>query len=306
MVAAIANHHERWDGSGYSQKTSGQKIPLAARILALADLVDLLIEVTAGSKIQPDFSVLHGLVDPELLELLIDSLKSDKTASPQQSGRMITSGIDLIDKIKPSEKPFDVQATAKIIARIIDHKSSYTQFHSTAVADLCQALGRKIGLPDKRLDVLSLTAYLHDLGKLGIPNSILEKKNSLNPFEWQIIRQHPKWSENILQGCRSLKHVAFFAGRHHERLDGQGYWRGLPGYKLNPEIRILSLCDIFSALTENRPHRQGIEVRQALQALRSMFNTAVDPELAALLPEIVDNQEDASEKTAPSFVQPGV
>jgi HD-GYP domain-containing protein (c-di-GMP phosphodiesterase class II) len=138
-------------------------------------------------------------------------------------------------------------------------------------------IAEALGLPPERRRWLKRAALLHDVGKLGISNSILDKAGKLDGEEWAAMQQHAAYTEAILSGISAFEELARVAGAHHERLDGKGYPRGLRGDEICLETRIITTADIFDALTAERPYRAAMPVRQALAIMRESIGTAIDP-----------------------------
>ncbi len=133
-------------------------------------------------------------------------------------------------------------------------------------------------------------ALLHDVGKLGVSNSILDKPGKLSGEEWQEIHKHPEFTEDVLKRITALGEAAFVAAAHHERLDGKGYPRGIGGDDIVLETRILTAADIFDALTADRPYRPAMPVEKALLLMRDMTHTAIDKRCFDALVVALDRQ----------------
>ena len=133
-----------------------------------------------------------------------------------------------------------------------------------------------MGIPAERRRWFYRGALLHDVGKLGVSNSILDKPGKLTDEEFAQVKRHPKYTEEILSKISIFRELALVAGAHHERLDGKGYHKGLSGDQIGLETRILTLADIFDALTANRPYRPAMPVDKAMAILAEMRGTAID------------------------------
>ena len=148
--------------------------------------------------------------------------------------------------------------------------------------------------------VLRRAALLHDLGKLGLSNRILDKPGPLNAAEWERVRLHPRWSMEILARVNAFKDVARIAGAHHERLDGTGYFRGLRAGELDAPSRVLAVADVAEALSSDRPYRRALDPDDVLAVMRRDANRTLDPDaLAALevvLPAWADRPEPRSRR----------
>ena len=149
-----------------------------------------------------------------------------------------------------------------------DLKSPWFTGHSRGVARLAAAAAREAGLPDEAVTELRRAALVHDLGRTGVPNTIWDKPGPLTDAEWERVRLHPYYAERMLARPEALARLGAIAACHHERLDGSGYHRSLPGSALSPSARILAAADAYHAMTEARPHRDALEPEQAAATLR--------------------------------------
>jgi putative nucleotidyltransferase with HDIG domain len=174
-----------------------------------------------------------------------------------------------------------------------DAKSAFTAQHSSRVTTYAVALGKTLELSDERQKVLRRAAFLHDIGKLGISNSILDKPGKLDQSEFSRIQQHPKYSFEILDHIRGFSEVAEIAGAHHERLDGKGYHLGKAAEQLSIEMRILATADVFDALTADRPYRKALSTEESLQIMNRDAGTAFDPVCLEAL-DLVSRRRSAS------------
>ncbi len=162
--------------------------------------------------------------------------------------------------------------TISALALAVDAKDEYSRGHLDRVADYATMIGKRLGLDEKDLNTLHDGARLHDLGKIGIPDEILRKKDALTDEDWVIMRRHPEIGESILKPVRSLAHLCDLVRHHHEKLDGTGYPDRLAGEEISPLVRILSVVDVYDALTIQRSYRPKKSKQEAAETLRSMKN----------------------------------
>jgi HD-GYP domain-containing protein (c-di-GMP phosphodiesterase class II) len=160
-----------------------------------------------------------------------------------------------------------LDAILHAFADFVDLKSPYTRGHSPAVAALVEATATHAGLSGPETTELRRAAFVHDLGRAGIPNGILDKPGPLSRAEWERVRLHPYWSERILAHTGALQPLAALAGAHHERLDGSGYHRGSPAALLSPAARVLATANTYQALTQDRSYRPALSPEAAAQRL---------------------------------------
>lgn len=155
------------------------------------------------------------------------------------------------------------------LAGAIDAKDPYTNGHSHSVARYAESLARAINLPDDEVERIRLGAMLHDVGKIGIPESVLKKPGHLEDDEWEIMKQHPViGAEKVLEPNESLHDLIPMVKHHHEHWDGSGYPKGLKGEEIPLAARIVAIADTFHALISDRPYRKGLPLDKALEILR--------------------------------------
>lgn len=167
----------------------------------------------------------------------------------------------------------------RALAKIINTRDPLTKDHSERVAHIAGRLGRHIGLRGQPLSNVVLSADLHDIGRIVIPDKILNKPGRLTKEEYEIVKQHPAAGYDLLQGVRALKDVLPGIRYHHERYDGQGYPDGLSGEEIPLIARIIAVADVFEALTSPRSHRGAISAVEAAAVLREVAGSQLDPEL---------------------------
>lgn len=175
----------------------------------------------------------------------------------------------------------------KALLAALSERDYIASGHADRLQELCLKMGEMVGLDQHRLTALSLVAQVHDLGKVGIPDRILFKKESLSEKEWEVMRQHPEKGYRIAKASPDLAPVADLILRHHERWDGAGYPLGLAGKDIPVECRILSIVDSFDAMINDRPYRKARSKEEALEELRRCAGTQFDPEMVELFISIV-------------------
>lgn len=173
-----------------------------------------------------------------------------------------------------------------IMADIIEARDPYTGGHVWRVSQFAKLLATKLGLPHDEVIKVSIAAYLHDMGKVGIPDSILKKAGSLTDDEYAVIKTHPSIGSKLLGAHPLAEMVTSAANDHHERMDGKGYPRGLRGEQIPLVARIVSIADAFDAMTSTRPYRKGMSVEQALCRLEEGAGTQFDAELVGHICEL--------------------
>ena len=176
----------------------------------------------------------------------------------------------------------------KSLVYAIEAKDVYTRGHSERVSHYCMRLAAHLGMRDKEKKVLQLAALLHDIGKIGTPEQILSKPESLDDEEMKRIKEHPQKGYNILKPLEKLSDSLPGILHHHERYDGQGYPAGLKGEEIPFQARLIAVADTFDALTTNRAYRAARAPREALAILEKAAVTQLDPYCVAVFKEIIN------------------
>jgi putative nucleotidyltransferase with HDIG domain len=175
------------------------------------------------------------------------------------------------------------------LANTIDLRDSYTMGHSKHVANIVTTIAKELGLPAEKVEMIRKSALLHDIGKIGIPDSILFKPGDLTYEEFEIIKQHPVRGAEILEVNTSLRELGPIIRHHHEHYDGSGYPDGLRGVEIPYEARILTLADSVQAMLSSRPYRNGLEIQEVISEVRENVSSQFDPEIARVFLYIMEN-----------------
>lgn len=179
---------------------------------------------------------------------------------------------------------FSIHSLSQLFGNIIDFRSRFTATHSAGVAACATMLAKIFGLTDMEVQLMEIAGNLHDLGKLGIPNSILEKRGKLSKEEFSVIRSHTYHTYSLLNTIGNLEQIAEWAAFHHERLDGSGYPFHLTADELGTGARIMAVADIFTALAEDRPYRKGMSQNEIRRIIKQFGDREVlDPRIISLL-----------------------
>jgi HD-GYP domain-containing protein (c-di-GMP phosphodiesterase class II) len=249
---------ERWDGRGSPKGASGEQILLASRLINLADVVEVfhraggtaaaiaVARQRSGTQFDPQVVDVFAAAADELFADLDrtstwEAVIAAEPATPEAATARL-DGAQLDDALAA-------------IADFTDVKSPYTIGHSRGVADLAGEAARIMGLGEAAATLVRRAGLVHDLGRLGVPNTIWDKQAPLSASETERVRLHPYLTERMLAYSPALAPLAAIAIQHHERLDGSGYPRGLSGGALTPEGRVIAAADFYRSRTEPRPHR---------------------------------------------------
>ena len=181
-------------------------------------------------------------------------------------------------------------STIKVLVSTIEAKDSYTKGHTERVAEFASLIASKMGLPKKERKIISFGAVLHDIGKLGVYENILNKPTALTDHEWSIIKSHPEVGANIIKNMKFLESACDLVRHHHERLDGNGYPDGLKGNEISVGARIVAVADSFDAMTSDRPYRKAYSIVEALQQLKSQCDQ-YDEKIVKYLEELISSGE---------------
>lgn len=180
--------------------------------------------------------------------------------------------------------------TLTALARTVDAKSPWTAGHSERVANLALKIGKFLGLDLKERETIRRAALLHDVGKIGVPVSILDKPGKLTDEEYSVIKNHPELGARILDPIKAYSEVIIMVLQHHERFDGKGYPNGLAGEDISLGGRILAVCDVFDALVSNRPYRSGWEPERAVTLIKQEAGRQFDPIVVKAFLELITEE----------------
>ncbi len=182
-----------------------------------------------------------------------------------------------------------IEQSLQTFARTIDAKDRYTNGHSLRVAVYSRELARRMGKSEEEQENIYYIALLHDIGKIGVPDSILNKPGKLTPEEMDIIRRHPQIGGAVLRNFTALPGIADGAKYHHERYDGNGYCQGLAGEEIPEVARIIGVADAFDAMSNNRCYRQGLPMDTIRQEFCRCSGSQFDPAIVPFILEMIDD-----------------
>ena len=178
------------------------------------------------------------------------------------------------------------------LANAIEAKDKYTEGHNERVSQYAIALSRAAGLSEKHQEIVRMAGILHDIGKIGVPDNVLNKRGPLDDKEFSRIISHPAEGEKILKPLRSLGGVRDVVLYHHERYDGKGYPLGLKGHHIPLYARIVAIADSFDAMTTTRSYREGLSREMAIQELQNKAGQMWDPDLVRTFVELLQNGDE--------------
>ena len=182
--------------------------------------------------------------------------------------------------------------TAQALATAIDAKDAYTHGHSTRVAEYARIIAQKAGKSETECHDIYLAALMHDVGKIGVPNNIINKKGKLTEEEFRVIKTHPFIGKQILKNITQSPHISEGAYSHHERYDGNGYPEGLAAKDIPDVARIIAVADAYDAMSSNRSYRMLLAQELVRKEIENGSGTQFDPEYAKIILEMIDADKD--------------
>ncbi len=264
---AIRQAFEQWDGKGYPARLRGEEICLPARLVQLTGPVEvfarqrgteaarIFVDRHRGTQFDPAVADLFCDGARDLLDGLDEAARWDAILDSEPALRRRVAGADLDDVLEA-------------MADLVDLKSPYLAGHSRGVARLAGHAARSLGCSAEDVTAVRRAGFLHDLGRLGVSNSIWDKPGPLSEGERERVRLHPYLTDRMLARVDALKRSREIAARHHERLDGSGYPHGLTAAALTRLDRLLAAADVYHAMSEPRPYRAPLDPEQASRALQ--------------------------------------
>jgi HD-GYP domain-containing protein (c-di-GMP phosphodiesterase class II) len=267
VVRGLGQAFERWDGGGQPHGLKGEAIDRAVRIAAVATDAEVAHRMFGLEEVVDLFRKRSNKgYDPKLVDHLC------RDAPALFAACDVPSVADAVLAAEPGRPELlsgaRLQAAVRAMGEYGDLKSRYTRGHSAAVASLVAAAAEQVGLPAADRTAVVQAAHLHDIGRAGVFQRIWDKEGALTESEWERVRMHTYFTERILVRLTGLGPVSSIAALAHERLDGQGYHRRLPGAAVPTAARLLAAADAYHAMTETRAHRPALSPEQAATELR--------------------------------------
>ena len=292
-AGAIYCLDEHWNGMGYPDRLTGEDIPLLARIVSVAQTFEVFHQSYGVAAALDVIQRRSGRwFDPSIVRAAIGLNRRG----------LLTGGLDdgairnTLTSLQPRQRSiltdsYTIDSICVAFAGVVDAKSPYTYRHSTGVAQVAQQIGKCMNLHSRELIMLRRAGLLHDIGKLSVPNSILDKQGKLTPGEWVCVKSHPHFTYEILHRITGFEEIAIIAASHHEKLDGTGYHLGLTAEQLPLLSRILTVADMYDALSGDRPYRERLTLDQVLAMLHRDAPHAIDSTCLEALESFAENYE---------------
>lgn len=270
----ILYHHENADGSGVLGQTAAET-PLKSQILHLADMMDITSQLPSMTATEFETfctwvrNQTGRLFSEQVTELFFQAVSFDKIANLKD--RQILSY--LRENLRTAVVDYsneEIRDLAGMFAKIVDYKSTFTQTHSRGVAEKAETMARYYGFDDEKTIRYYFAGAMHDIGKLVISNDILEKAGKLTNDEFAEMKRHAAATYQILSQVKDIPDIVRWASNHHEKLNGTGYPQGLAAESLSFEEQLMACVDIYQALTEPRPYRNGMSHEESIQIMLDM------------------------------------
>ena len=286
VAEAIHSLDEHWNGGGHPEGRRGEEIPLFSRIMNLSQTLEV-FRAERGEEAAMEVARERGgrWFDPELVRAAAAMVKDGRLFTGLDQER----AIEAIHILEPEEHRMvadeaTIENICQAFAEITDNKSPFTYRHSNGVAEAAVGISRQLSFSKEDTTFMRRAALVHDIGKLSVPNSVLEKPDELDDAEWEVIKRHPFYSQEILRRIPGFEALSEVAGAHHEKLDGSGYYNGRKAEQLSLEMRILTVADMFDALAARRPYREGLAIEKVFDIMKKNAPQAIDAEcLEALM-----------------------
>lgn len=280
----ILYHHENADGSG-PIGADFTKTSLESEVIHLADLID--VEFPFQSPAEYIYDNAKIFVENNIGKLFTKRAATlfEKIWSVNVIMEAQENGVEnfLKKSMLPDERNFsdeEVFSIADFFAQLVDYKSSFTKTHSMGVAQKAKKMAQFYNWQHEKVIRYYFAGALHDIGKMIIPNDILEKPDRLTKEEFGSMQNHAQATRHILSKIQGFEDITNWAANHHEKLDGSGYSLGLKGKDLSKEERLMACIDIYQALTEKRPYKEGLSHKKAIELMKSMAKDGkIDPEI---------------------------
>ncbi|NLI93418.1 MAG: HD domain-containing protein [Peptococcaceae bacterium] len=293
LAEAIRFHHKT--------PADAVEIPIVAKIISLADKLDIIMgrKMTTYKDRARILNHIKSLTGkdffPEVTDALVQLAGEEAFWLYVNEGELLEPTLTFLFEGKADQNCLEFQGIcdlmfgelftnklAETFAFLIDQKSTFTGRHSRSVAENAYAMAVELGWDSTQCKDIKIAGLLHDLGKLAVPQKILDKPGSLNEEEIQTIRTHTYYTYNLLSSAGFPKNIIEWASYHHERLDGRGYPFRTPRESLTTGSRLMTIADIFTALTEDRPYRNGLSKEKAMEIIRNGVHITVDGELVEI------------------------
>jgi putative nucleotidyltransferase with HDIG domain len=285
VAGAIYSIDEQWSGEGFPRGLRGEEIPRLSRVMNLAQTFEVFWRMRGvGAAEEMVRQRNRRWFDPEVCLALRSAMQREtfwQGLSDEESHATVVA-------LEPQERVMSMSedrldSICLGFAEMIDAKTPFTYRHSNGVADTALRIAETLSLDAEQMRFLRRAALLHDIGKLSVSNAILEKPGKLDAAEWEVVKQHPARTWEVLRRIPGFAELGVVAAAHHEKLDGSGYFRGWGAEQMSLEARILVVADIFDALAARRPYRDAMPLEKVFAVIEADAPKKLDATCVAAL-----------------------
>lgn len=281
----IKYHHERYDGTGFFN-LKGEEIPLMSQIIHIADGIERNFDLKNNNHHMQSKIVnfvnnqKNEMFSPNIVAAFLSAIKNEQFWTSLNNDNISNALKNDTPKYSMELKMEEIRKITGVFSKIIDSKSKYTRRHSSDLSLKAAFMADYYNMNHEEGIKLMIAADLHDIGKLAIPNSILDSPTKLTAEEFETVKKHPYLTRVALQGIKGFEDITEWASNHHEKLNGKGYPFGKTAKDLDFNSKLMACLDIYEALTEERPYRQPLSHSETMTILNSMKdNGFIDPKI---------------------------
>ncbi len=309
VAPIVLHHHAHWPAVRSAMST-GENVPLESQILHLADRLSVLIgedfTLTKAGSIASRITEKSGTwFKPDLVAAFNMVAKKESfwlDTKDAMANRIIKR--NLVRNLQLTSE--SLQSLGRMFRQMIDFRSSYTAAHSASVAIIAAVLADKMGFSEEECQMMHVAGDCHDIGKLAVPESVLDKGGTLLPEEYAVIRSHTYYTDRLLSAIPEFDSIRVWGALHHERMNGYGYPFKYSSAQIPMGSRIMAVADVFTATTEDRPYREGMQPGEALQVVTNMVGSGMlDPRVVHTLDgnfdEIMGYRAEAQQQALSDF-----
>ncbi|MBM2832772.1 MAG: C-di-GMP phosphodiesterase class, partial [Dehalococcoidia bacterium] len=297
---ALMQVFEQWDGHGMPYGIKSNSIPTVSRIVLVTSFLEVFHRVEGREAAKHMALARRGKAfDPSVVDAFLSVIQGESFWKGLEHERVW----DTVRSMEPEESPYRYIGEEKLtdvalaFGDYADLKSPFLAGHSRRVADLAERIARKMGLTGPHIAIIYQAALVHNIGIVAVPSFVLNKpRDRLTEAEWEQLRLHPYYSERILSKVPALEALIPMVGAHHERMDGQGYHRGLPGAQIPPGARIIAVADRFDELSHGTPDHPALDPDDIVMVMRQDVGPGLWPEAFQALVEDLTGVSDTTIK----------
>lgn len=295
-ISDVILHHHRYWQNGEGATFEGELVPIESFVIHLADRIEILYKDEEMFFMQTEtikeeiLKRKNVIFEPRCVEAFVSLCETESfwlNIKEASLTKLLSTVLSSDDQIPLTEDV--MRKLTKVFSTFVDFRSKFTAAHSSGVGMVAFELGKVLDLEYCRCEKLRLAGYLHDIGKLGVPTELIDKPGSLSENEKKIMRSHAYYTNLILSNIEGMDEICKWASMHHERHDGTGYPFHKVGNDFCIETDIIALADVFTALSEDRPYRQGFLLEDVLRIMTEEYSHYFEGNLLELLFENIEH-----------------